>query len=217
MKKITITLSALLLLLGTSCQVESVNADDFESASKKPQTSSAPEAVVNPEEVSLGDLDTDNPCVSVNLIAGQHHVAGDVSVYNDGEHLFVIFSSNGQWTLGTTHLSLGNCEDDWVPLNGAGNPQIGQFPFTEPISATEYEVVYAISLESLGDNYCFAAHAEVEGPTGGETAWAEGAQFDGNSWAMFVEASLLDCPDTATEDPTDGGEDDGDDEAPIPS
>ncbi|WP_076662870.1 hypothetical protein [Mangrovimonas sp. DI 80] len=217
MKKITYTFSALLLLLSMSCQVESVNADDFESASKKPQTSSAPEAVVNPEEVSLGDLDTDNPCVSVNLIAGQHHVAGDVSVYNDGEHLIVIFSSNGEWTLGTTHLSLGNCEDDWVPLNGAGNPQIGQFPFTEPISATEYEVVYAISLESLGDNYCFAAHAEVEGPTGGETAWAEGAQFDGNSWAMFVEASLLDCPDTATEDPTDGGEDDGEEEAPLPT
>ena len=50
-----------------------------------------------------------------------------------------------------------------------------------------------ISLDALDEYYCFAAHAEVTGPTGGETAWAEGTGFDGNNWAMYVEAELSDC------------------------
>jgi hypothetical protein len=93
-------------------------------------------------------------------------------------------------------LSVGNCDEDWVPLTGSGNPQIGQFEYTEPSFVTPYEVVYIIPLEGLNDNYCFAAHAEVVGPDGNdETAWAEGPEFDGRSWAMFVESTLSECED----------------------
>ncbi|WP_262732345.1 hypothetical protein [Gaetbulibacter sp. NE] len=189
MKKIIFTIGCLTLLFSTSCQVESVQKD--EETNRKAAQLDVPQAVV---DIDADIEDLDDPCISVSLIAGQHHVAGDVSIYNDGENLFIVFTTNGDWVLGTTHLSLGNCDENWVPLTGSGNPQIGQFPFTDPIFVSDYEVIYAVSLEDLGDNYCFAAHAEVEGPDGGETAWAEGAEFDGNSWAMFVETTLSDCP-----------------------
>ena len=149
-------------------------------------------------------VDIDNlgeECVSVNLIAGQHHIAGSVNVYNDGENLIIIYTTNDDWTLDLTHLSIGNCDEDWVPLTGSGNPKIGKFEFTEPYSISDHEVIYVIPIADLEEYYCFAAHAEVQGPTGGETAWAEGTEFSGNSWAMFVEALLSECTE-GNETPT---------------
>nr|WP_321232918.1 hypothetical protein [uncultured Psychroserpens sp.] len=137
--------------------------------------------------------DSDEPCFTTTLMAGQHHVAGSVTVDVDGDYLIITYVSNGEWIIGTTHLSIGNCDEDWAPLTGSGNPQVGQFEYTEPISVEPYEVVYMISLEGLDDNYCFAAHAEVDGPTGGETAWAEGTEFSANGWAMYVESTLTEC------------------------
>ena len=145
----------------------------------------------------------DEPCVTTTLVAGQHHEAGTVSIAIVDGNLVVTYTTIGEWTLGTTHLSIGNCNDDWVPLNGAGNPQIGQFEFTEPSSVTDNEVVYIIPLPDgfEGQDYCFSAHAEVQGPTGGETAWAEGQQFSGKSWAMYDEFNTSDC----TDDGSNGG------------
>lgn len=144
--------------------------------------------------------DTGEHCFYTNLIAGQHYVAGSVTVDIVGDNLIITYTTNGDWTLGITHLSIGNCDEDWAPLTGSGNPQIGQFEYTEPFSSGPHEVVYVISLEGLDDNFCFAAHAEVVGPNGGETAWAQGTQFSGRSWAMFAELNLSDC---------DSGNDDG--------
>lgn len=57
----------------------------------------------------------------------------------------------------------------------------------------------------IDQEFCLAAHAEVSGPTGGETAWAEGPSFEGNSWAMFVEGLMGGCTasDTGGEEPDD--------------
>jgi hypothetical protein len=156
---------------------------------------------ISPVETT-SDPNTEGHCVYTHLIAGQHYVAGSVTVDLVGDNLIITFSTTGDWTLGTTHLSIGNCDEDWVPLNGAGNPQIGQFDYTEPFSYSPQEVVYVIPVAGLDDNYCFAAHAEVQGPSGGETAWAEGAEFSGRSWAMFVESFLSDCPTDGEDGPT---------------
>lgn len=137
--------------------------------------------------------DEDSHCFTTTLMAGQHHESGIVTLDIEDGDLIITYTMNDEWTIGTTHLSIGNCEDDWVPLNGGGNPKIGQFEFTEPFSESSTEVVYVISLDDLGDTICFAAHAEVEGPTGGETAWAEGTQFAGNGWAMFVQTDISEC------------------------
>ena len=111
------------------------------------------------------------------------------------DNLIITYTTNGDWDLGITHLAIGNCENDWVPLNGAGNPIIGQFDYTEPTSTTASEVVYVIPLADfdLESGICFAAHAEVNGPNGGETAWAQGDEFAGRSWAMYVQTDLSDC------------------------
>ena len=139
-------------------------------------------------------------CVYTTLIAGQHHSAGSVTIDVVGDNLVVTYTTNSDWTIGTTHLSIGVCDEDWVPTTGSGNPQIGHFEFTDPYSETETEVIYIIPITDIGDTYCFAAHAEVEGPTGGETAWAEGTEFSGNSWAMYSEFDLSTCVGESDDD-----------------
>lgn len=146
------------------------------------------ESVVNNSNTSL-----DEQCLTVNLIAGQNHIAGTVSVNNDGENLIITYNTNDDWTIGLTHLSIGNCDELLEQTTGSGNPQIGHFEHSEEHPEGTNEVIYMISLDALDEFYCFAAHAEVYGPTGEETAWAEGTEFEGNSWAMFVEAQLSDC------------------------
>ncbi|MEH6534811.1 MAG: hypothetical protein V7719_00350 [Psychroserpens sp.] len=185
MKGINLLISLIMLSVLFGCTDDQLDESQFR-AQKKIE-----------KEITLIETSTtatsEEHCFETNLIAGQHYVAGSVTVDIEGDNLIITYSSNGDWTIGTTHLSIGNCDEDWAPLTGSGNPQVGQFEYTEPYSSTLYEVVYIISLEGLDDNYCFAAHAEVEGPTGGETAWAEGSQFDGRGWAMFVESFLSEC------------------------
>lgn len=197
MKKVTTVLTVLFLALFFGCTNEQM--DDQSAANKKIKNS----PINLPDETS--DPNNDEHCVYTHLIAGQHHIAGSVTVDIVGDNLIITYTATGDWTIGTTHLSIGNCDEDWAPTTGSGNPQIGQFEYTEPFSVTPQEVVYVIPIADLGDNYCFAAHAEVDGPQGGETAWAEGSEFAGNSWAMFVEAFLSDCTPNDDDDDDDNG------------
>lgn len=198
MKKLT-TLVVICFLVFVGCTNEQLEDDQLKKAKPKQtqivQSNDAP------------DSDNGEHCVYTQLIAGQHHSAGSVTIDVVGDNLVVTYTTNGDWTIGTTHLSIGVCDEDWVPTNGSGNPQIGHFEFTEPYSATDHEVVYIIPITEVGDNYCFAAHAEVQGPTGGETAWAEGNEFSGNSWAMYSEFDLSTC--TSSDDDDDDDDDDG--------
>ncbi|MBT8253564.1 MAG: hypothetical protein HKN00_02745 [Flavobacteriaceae bacterium] len=141
-------------------------------------------------------------CLEVELIAGQNHIAGLVTAETIDGLLKITYSAGPDWTIGATHLSLGECEQ--IPTTGSGNPKIGHFEHSSEHSEGVNEVVYEFPIEYLLEDFCFAAHAEVTGPTGGETAWASGTEFDGNSWAMFVEALLNGC--------TSGG---GDDDEPV--
>jgi hypothetical protein len=195
MKKLTSIMAILFLTLFFGCSNEQLDEQNSEKTKIKNQTI----------EISDEFPDTDNGehCVYTHLIAGQHHTAGSVTIDVVGDNLIVTYTTNADWTIGTTHLSIGVCDEDWVPTTGSGNPQIGQFEFTEPYSQTDQEVIYIIPITDVGDNYCFAAHAEVEGPTGGETAWAEGAEFSGNSWAMFSEFDLSNC--TSNDDDGENG------------
>ena len=194
MKKFTFVLSALLFAAFFSCQNEGLDTQMQESvvngADLKVKTS--------PAETSMTSYDIQGEaCYTTNLIAGQHYTAGTVSVYTDGENLIIEYATTGDWTIGVTHLEIGDCQDGWVPLTGSGNPKVGHFDYTEPTYQDSHQVVYVISLESLGltegDTYCFAAHAEVNGPQGGQTAWGEGTSFDGHNWGMYVETSFTDC------------------------
>ena len=149
---------------------------------------------------------TENSCLTTALIAGQNMTAGTVDVSYDGTYLTITYSTTAEWTIGVTHLSIGSCADDPIPTNGSGNPQIGQFEYSDTHPNDTHEVTYIIDASSFDDNYCFAAHAEVHSAASDETAWAEGLNFSGNSWAMYVSSNLSDCPDTSTDD---GDPDDG--------
>ena|GEM_PF-5865597 len=131
-------------------------------------------------------------CTSINLIAGQHHTAGQVSVIREGDNLIITYTTNGDWTISETHLTLGNCENGVVPEYFTSNPMIGHFEHSGTHQNVN-EVSYTVDITGIEDTYCFAAHAVVNGPTGGETAWAEGEDIGGNSWAMYVESNLSDC------------------------
>ena len=138
--------------------------------------------------------DTMQVCESINLIAGQNYTAGMVEVRRDGDELIITYITSGEWTISETHLSIVNCETEFIPTTGSGNPKIGQFELSGTHDDVQ-KVVYIVNLEDaqIDDVYCMAAHAVVDGDGRSETAWGEGMNFDGNSWAMFVENNLSDC------------------------
>lgn len=131
-------------------------------------------------------------CETTTLIAGQNMDAGTVTVSRDFVNLYITYNATGDWKIDATHLSLGECAEQEIPTTGSGNPKIGQFDLAADHPDGTVEVTYIIPINEVPTDYCFAAHAEVSGPSS-ETAWAEGTPFDGNSWAMFFEATLSTC------------------------
>jgi len=77
-----------------------------------------------------------------DLIAGQHYVAGTVSVWNDGSYIYVIYQTTGGWELTGTNLYVGKTD----PATLTSAP--GQFPYSTPYqsSATRHEYKIALSV-----------------------------------------------------------------------
>lgn len=135
---------------------------------------------------------------STDLIAGQHHLAGNVTVENDDDFIYVTYNATGNWRIKKTHLYIGDC--DGIPTNGGGNPKIGLFPLSENHSNPSVgSYTYAISRDNVPACGCVAAHAEVVRLNGGgiivqsETAWGEGPTIGGKSWAMKFNYCAEDC------------------------
>ena len=160
---------------------------------------------------NLTNLGGGNASFTTNLMAGQHHVAGSLTVSTDNTNLYVAYKANcsvetGSWTLKATHLYVGDCEA--MPITAKGNPKIGKFPYKTEHGSGVSEYIYSIPLSEIDSCFCLAAHAEVDcggecddsvdfeteadGYCGEETAWAEGNEFPGNSWAMYVEFCMDD-------------------------
>ena len=199
MKKFTFFILLLALSFNFSCSKDNLNDN---SESNETFNFTVTENTVNN---LFSRATADDSCTIVELIAGQNMIAGTVEVTDiNSEYIEIKFITNEDWNIDLTHLSLGNCDDQWVPTTGSGNPKVGKFEHTEPHSIGINEVVYQIGIEHLDldlnteetvGNYCFAAHAEVSSASGGggETAWGKGTGFDGNNWAMYVEANVSDC------------------------
>ena len=189
MKNITYVVATLLSLTILSCNTEDITEDQIQKD---------PNFRVFESNIDMQSRESlDDPCKTTTLVAGQNHTAGEVTIDTDGENLIITYVTYDGWTIDLTHLSIGNCDEQWAPTTGSGNPKVGKFEHTEPHSIDTNVVVYMISMAALNDEYCFAAHAEVSGTTGGETAWARFEEnileFDGNSWATYVMANLSDC------------------------
>ncbi|MEL0455443.1 hypothetical protein WJN01_04330 [Flavobacteriaceae bacterium SZ-1-7] len=197
MKKNTLLWAVYLFATIFSCNVENLQLSQTDqqaiSESKKPNKN---KDVPVYEGDTTVEEDYYDHCKTVNLIAGQNHIAGTVNIDVEGDNLIVTFITNADWTIDATHLHITNCADEAFPTTGSGNPKVGNFEYSSVHENGVTEVTYIIDLYadeiSIYNEFCFAAHAEVSGPSA-ETAWAEGEDFGGNSWAMFVEADLSDC------------------------
>jgi len=156
--------------------------------------SSLPENSRHSDENSILD-----PCLEVDLFAGQFHDAGNVIVNVDNGILTVTYETEGDWELDATHLYVGACNA--IPVNRKGNPKIGRFPYKENHPDGTTSVVYSIDVSNLPNCICIAAHAVVSidapgTPNQVETAWGDGTTFPGGSWAMYFDFCLDQCTPT---------------------
>ncbi|WP_248724520.1 hypothetical protein [Seonamhaeicola sp. ML3] len=182
-------LSLGLLLLG--CNLESLEEKDSQLLTEKKSSKKKESFEVTASDISTDDTSEEH-CHTINLIAGQHYEIGTVTIDVEGDILTVTYTTDGDWVLNATHLHITNCEEDDFPLTGANNPKIGHFEYASEHEDGTTQVIYTVNIGEITGELCFAAHAEVDGPSE-ETAWAEGEDFGGNSWAMYFEADLTDC------------------------
>jgi hypothetical protein len=138
------------------------------------------------------------PTTTVGLIAGQHIDAGSVTVTNDANFIYVTYKTANGYVMTQTHLYVGNCE--LIPVNNAGNPVPGRFPYkTVQNNTTYYTCQVPISAIPAGVCGCIAAHAAVVkyGENGEvvdqQTAWGNGTAINptGN-WGM--KFGYCSCP-----------------------
>ncbi|MBD3635760.1 MAG: hypothetical protein HUJ25_00340 [Crocinitomicaceae bacterium] len=141
-----------------------------------------------------------------DLIAGQNQNAGTLSISNDNNFIYVTFNTSGQALIYETHVYVG--EMSGLPTNGGGNPQIGQFPYSDTHNGVS---TFTITVPIDPNLNCFvvAAHASVgmldeEGNVSHyETAWAGDCEINssGGSWALYAKYCLQDCENDDLPDP----------------
>lgn len=145
-----------------------------------------------------------------NFYAGQHMLAGTITVENDAVNLYVTFHTTSGWLMQQTHLYVGPLSG--LPSGSNGNPKIGNFPFSASHNPKVTDYTYTIPLTKFSSNcMVIAAHAEVvqlssDGTyVNGQTAWGAGKQISPRgSWASYFDYCI--CQPT-TDDNGDGGTD----------
>lgn len=124
------------------------------------------------------------PGNTTDLIAGQHHDAGDITVTNDGTNLYITYTLEGDWTMSEAHLYVGTT----FPKKNAP----GQFPYkaTNLGGVTEYTFTVPLGAWDCGTNLIIAAHAVVtDGAVGGfgtQTGWGFGPTGFTNKWGWYM-------------------------------
>lgn len=116
----------------------------------------------------------DDP-LTVTLWAGQHNDAGTVSVWNDGDNLYVRYNTTGDWQLLETHVYVGTADPYGIPP--------GQFPYKHDLSGVTADL-YEISLSSgiVVDIY----------KTGRSVLYLYGSVSSGETVYIACHASLID-------------------------
>jgi hypothetical protein len=145
------------------------------------------------------------PCGNATIVtlwAGQFIDAGSVTVSNDADLLSIEITAASGWLLAETHAAVARSLE-YLPQTGSGNPQVGHFDLAEehdpPVSSFTYEISLAEYEYLPGDDLVLAVHAVVQQFDGGsvpiqeETAWADGLEFPGSSWATYFEYVVQVC------------------------
>ena len=110
----------------------------------------------------------DEPFV-VDLIAGQNTDVGDITVWNDGDVLYVKYETTDGWYMVETHLAVETTMEE-IPQTqpnkkgkGGGNPIPGHFEWKMEHSPAVQQYIYTINMGdwNIGIELYIAAHAEV--------------------------------------------------------
>ncbi len=128
------------------------------------------------------------------LIAGQHIPVGSVSIENDEQYIYVTYQTDGEWRIAETHLDVAARPED-LKQTPKGNPIPGRFAYHSEHDPSVTQVTHTIDLSAWppGTELYLAAHSVVVAGSGSETAWAEGLDFPGNNWAMYVAYQVQSC------------------------
>lgn len=111
--------------------------------------------------------------------------------------MYVKYITSNGYKLSEVHLYVG--PKSGVPVNNAGNPRIGLFPYKQTFSELLDSYTFVIPLENLPSCYIVAAHAVVKKTEGNsiidtQTAWGNGNKFvNKGSWAMYFEYCTQTC------------------------
>lgn len=122
--------------------------------------------------------------VNYTLWAAETIDVGTVSITKKSGIVTVKYETIDGWALKKTHI---HAEYDWqdIPQTSNGNPILGQFQYVD-----DHDPVVTNFSRTLDEDYfgCFyiAVHAEIENGTDQEQAWAEGIDFPGDQWAMYI-------------------------------
>ena len=128
------------------------------------------------------------------LYAGRTIDAGTVSIWNSRLAIFLVTEPIAEWRIKEIQVYVG---EDPIPVNRAGNPVVGKFPYKH-----EYEIpvpLYMLTIDIEADLGSFveivnvAVHADlvlIDEGTGEivaeEGAWAFGPyEFEGSTWGWW--------------------------------
>lgn len=142
-----------------------------------------------------------NVAYSTDLIAdgGDEYLdVGDVIIWQDATNLYVKYVTDSGWYMTETHLHVSDVLAN-IPQTKKNNPQIGKFMENDVHSPPTDEVLYTFEWTWAAKAKLYiAAHAVVQKEVESlieceppvyrvETAWGEGTDFGGASWAMYIE------------------------------
>ncbi len=204
MKKITLftLLGISLLILSCNETIEPVDQNESIRGDSEIVINKKNKILLKDTELSLSEIE-DSKCgegLVKTIYAGQHINVGELLVSNDETNLYVTYKVMGNWFLTESHLYVGPYGD--LPLNGGGNPKIGNFPY-HGAHQNMQEYTFTIPLNQIDKdiNGCFivAAHGVVKEivdgkVVGSETAWGQGDdEFPGNRWGWYITYCEEEC------------------------
>lgn len=203
MKNLILLTILALATMFVACEQQELLTEEFTNVAE----TSIPIADLSDESNAVGM--SRNLSTVFTLYGGQTIEAGEVTLVIDeaAGTATITYTTNDNWTLGTTHLYIGDCDE--MPMTRKGNPKIGHFPYTTEGELAQNEAGHSIQLADFLDKFeqtgvasgcfCLAAHAELlraassNDTEGGseETGWADwNTEFDGNRWGGYNEICL---------------------------
>jgi hypothetical protein len=193
-------ITLIFLIFGTFA-ISSCSKEAVESPATTPQATARLSSAGNVSYTSYNSWPQSTLCGTptvATFYAGQNTNVGSVTISNSKDSVFVTYTTSGGWVMGNVHLYVGALAN--VPLNGGGNPVIGNFPYTTNLNSMGNLVTFAFPESAFSSCFIVAAHADVYKVVNGavvqtETAWGGGTRFtQRGSWATYSNYCKQSCP-----------------------